>query len=202
MKTEIVPSAWDRTMVKNALIYAYKVMRTQPGPKRPRGHQAFWPDYALDYPRDRQNRSLIHPKPHEIAEADAVLIGRGDIPSWVQFIEEWDPEQARVLITWAIWMSHDGFLGGERVTEAEFAKKKLGMPLATFKRRRDLAAVTMAIWLQRQKIAPWEAPKPRGEAPGTRRSPRFHRPEKAASCSLSELRQTLQAKRKIAVPQN
>lgn len=202
MTNEQIAEQWDRTLVKNAIIYAYRVLRAQPGIRRPGGLAAYWPEQGSTmYADERQNRVRLHPKPHEISQSDAVLIGTATMPSWMRWLEDADPAKARLLAMWSIWMSHDCFMGGQRISEQEFARVKLKMPLATFKRHRDVAAALIAIWLQRNEVAPWVAPNARGAAKEHHRSPRYMRTEKAASGQLRELRATA-PERKSTVAQN
>lgn len=180
MTNDHMPDQWDRTLVKNAFVDAYRVLLALPGVKMPGRLKAYWPEEGAS-PSVR-----ISPKPHEISQAEAVLVGIGTTKSWLRWLEEADPERARVLALWALWVSHDCLLGGHRVSEAEFARIKLKMPLATFKRHREVAAKLVAIWLQRNKVTPWVAPKPRGAAKEHRRSPRYAREARPEDWNVPE----------------
>lgn len=151
---------WTVKLVKDALVDAYRMLRSSGGRVGPRGMKAAWPEYALDL-ADFNEQSIAGTLKQQKAKPsystrmnptrmEMVLFGWKDAdgvqhPAWLVGIEQ--PELREKLEAWVF-----AELRGTASTDLCIYR---GWALATFKRHRDRAAGIIASGLNTANAAPW-----------------------------------------------
>lgn len=155
---------WTPRLVKDALVDALIVERSLPARRGPGDLAAWWPDYALDYPRAEQNKVRRRPSAEDITHSDRFLFGVGNSKGWLNGPVMIYEEQRAALMRWALWVSlgcqwkaRDGVV--EIETEEQFCKR-IGADLSTFKRRKDFAAGVIARQANEEGVLVWHVAKP------------------------------------------
>ena len=155
---------WTPRLIKDALVDAIIVERALPARHGPGGLAAWWPGFALDYPREEQNKVRRRPSAADITHSDRFLFGIGNSKGWLNGPVMIYPEQRAALMRWAMWVSRgcrwtapDGVV--EIETEEQFCHR-IGQALTTFQRKKDFAAGVIARQANEEKVIVWHVSLP------------------------------------------
>ncbi len=141
---------WTPKTVKEEMVRAFEVLLDTTGKVGPDWFKSNWPEYRTEFGDEvgqvaqgtqrRIERVRVQRTAREISAMERVLLGVGGQPSWNRLVIG-QPAALRALVTWCFWEIFG------RHTEVECERR--GWAYSTFRRRRDVAAATIANALNR-----------------------------------------------------
>lgn len=156
---------WTRMLVRNALVYAYKVDRYRPGQQiGPRGDAAFWLDTAEEPEADPDR---FEPTRRDITWSEYVLIGfraKDGSPrsAWLNGPVMGYARQRASLERYAVWAARGKIdRDGIPQTDEHFANNALHISEPMMWKRLNFACEMVSAWLNEAELAPWLVEKPK-----------------------------------------
>lgn len=156
---------WTAMLVRNALVYAYKVDRFRPGQQiGPRGDAAFWLDVAEEPEVDPDR---FEPTRRDITWSEYVLVGfRGkdgvSRSAWLNGPVMGYARQRSTLASYAIWAAKGKVdKDGISQTDKDFAGDVLHISEVMMWKRLNFACGIIADWLNEAELPPWLVEKPK-----------------------------------------
>jgi hypothetical protein len=156
---------WTRMLVRNAIVYAYRVDRYRGGQSiGPRGDAAFWMDMAEEPDVDPDR---FEPTRRDITWSEYVLVGfrakdGSQRSAWLNGPIMGYTRQRSSLERYAVWAARGKVdRDGCSQTDEDFANDILHVSHVAMWNRLNFACEMIAGWLNEAELAPWIVEKPK-----------------------------------------